>query len=37
MKNREADALRWLSQSENDLEFARLALRERFYAQACFM
>ncbi len=37
MKDSEADARRWLSQAENDLEFGRLALRERFYAQTCFV
>ena len=37
MKSSEADARRWLRQAENDLDFARLALREGFFAQACFM
>ena len=37
MKNSEADARRWLRQAENDLEFTRLASREGFSAQACFM
>ncbi|MGH7311349.1 MAG: HEPN domain-containing protein [Candidatus Rokuibacteriota bacterium] len=27
---------RWLAQAENDLAFATLASRERFFAQACF-
>jgi HEPN domain-containing protein len=27
---------RWLAQAENDLAFAELAARERFFAQACF-
>ncbi|HEY7366051.1 MAG TPA: HEPN domain-containing protein [Methylomirabilota bacterium] len=27
---------RWLAQAENDLAFAALASRERFFAQACF-
>ncbi len=27
---------RWLTQAENDLAFAELAARERFFAQACF-
>ena len=31
------EARRWLAQAENDLEFARLALREEFYHQACFV
>ena len=37
MKNSREDARRWLRQAENDLAFARLALREGFFAQACFM
>ncbi len=37
MKDSRSEAERWLRQAENDLEFARLALRERFYAQACFV
>lgn len=28
---------RWLRQAENDLAFARLALRERFFPPACFL
>ena len=32
-----AEARRWWRQAENDLAFARVALRERFYAQACFV
>ncbi len=32
-----AESARWISQSENDLAFAQLALREGFYSQACFM
>ena len=36
MKNSQQDAERWLSQAENDLAFARVALREGFFAQACF-
>lgn len=31
------EARRWLAQAENDLEFARLALRERFFHQTCFI
>lgn len=30
------EARRWLAQAENDLAFAELAARERFFAQACF-
>ena len=37
MKNNEEDALRWLRQAENDLEFARLALSGGFFSQACFV
>lgn len=32
-----AEADRWWKQAENDLEFARLALREEFFHQACFI
>lgn len=32
-----AEADRWLKQAENDLEFARLGLREGFYSQVCFL
>ena len=31
-----AEAERWLAQARSDLEFARVGLREGFYAQACF-
>jgi HEPN domain-containing protein len=31
------EAHRWLLQGENDLRFAELAVREGFYAQACFI
>ena len=37
MRDSRAEALRWLRQAENDLAFARLALRERFFAHACFV
>jgi len=37
MKNSKADAIRWLRQAENDLDFARFALPGRFFAQTCFM
>ena len=30
-------AKRWLRQAENDLAFGEVALRERFFAQACFV
>jgi HEPN domain-containing protein len=36
MKDSHAEAVRWLRQAENDLEFADLAVREGFHAQACF-
>ncbi|MYD85875.1 MAG: HEPN domain-containing protein [Acidobacteria bacterium] len=32
-----AEADRWCRQAANDLAFARVAARERFYAQACFV
>ncbi len=32
-----AEAERWRRQAANDLAFARVALRERFHAQACFI
>lgn len=31
-----AEAERWLTQARSDLDFARLGLREGFFAQACF-
>ena len=36
MKEPSREADRWLSQAEDDLRFARLGLREGFYAQVCF-
>lgn len=32
-----AEADRWLKQAANDLDFARLGLREGFFAQVCFL
>ena len=32
-----AEADRWLKQAENDLDFARLGLREGFFSQVCFL
>ena len=32
-----AEAERWRRQAANDLAFARVAVRERFYAQASFI
>lgn len=37
MRDERGEAERWLRQAENDLEFGRLALREGYYAQACFI
>jgi HEPN domain-containing protein len=37
MRDSRAEAERWLRQAENDLAFGRLALKERFFAQACFV
>src|ERR671925_2098085 len=31
-----SEGLRWLAQAENDVDFAALAAREGFFAQACF-
>lgn len=31
------EANRWWEQAENDLEFARMALREEYFHQACFI
>lgn len=36
MKNSKGDAQRWLRQAENDLEAARILLREGFFSQVCF-
>ena len=32
-----AEADRWLKQAANDLDFARLGLREGFHSQVCFL
>lgn len=37
MKSSEEDARRWFRQATNDLEVARLLLREGHYSHACFM
>jgi len=37
MKDSRGEGLRWLRQAENDLAFGRLAVREGFHAQACFV
>lgn len=37
MWDAKAEAERWRRQAENDLAFARIAVRERFHAQACFI
>ena len=37
MRDSRAEAQRWLRQAENDLAFGELALREGFFAQACFV
>jgi HEPN domain-containing protein len=34
--NPRAEAGRWLAQARSELAFARVGLREAFYAQACF-
>jgi HEPN domain-containing protein len=33
----QAEARRWLAQAQDDLAFARLGLREGFFAQVCFL
>lgn len=37
MKDSTGEAGRWLRQAEHDLEFARMALREGFFSQTCFI
>jgi HEPN domain-containing protein len=37
LKETNREALRWLRQAENDLEYARLGFREGFHAQVCFL
>jgi HEPN domain-containing protein len=37
LQERRVEALRWLRQAENDLQYARLGLREGFSAQVCFL
>ncbi len=37
MKRPRAEAERWLVQAESDLAFAELGLREKFFAQTCFI
>ena len=37
MWDAQAEAERWRRQAGNDLAFARMAVRERFHAQACFI
>jgi hypothetical protein len=34
MRDERGEAVRWLRQAENDLEFGKLALREGYFAQA---
>ena len=36
MKDTSKEALRWLTQAENDLQYAKIGFREGFYAQVCF-
>lgn len=36
MKDPQTESQRWIRQAANDLDFARLGLREGFYAQTCF-
>jgi HEPN domain-containing protein len=37
MRDSRGEGLRWLRQAEHDLAFGRLAVREGFHAQACFV
>lgn len=37
MHNSFREASRWLRQAENDLAFGRVATREGYFAQACFI
>ena len=37
MKNSLEESRRWMAQAENDLQFAKMALREEFYSQCCFI
>lgn len=37
MRDERAEGHRWLRQAENDLAFGRVALREGYFAQACFI
>ena len=36
MKESKREAQRWLLQAENDFKYAKIGLREGFYAQVCF-
>ena len=37
MKNSLEESRRWMAQSENDLQFAKMALKEGFFSQCCFI
>ncbi len=37
MRDSRGEGMRWLRQAEHDLAFGRLAVREGFHAQACFV
>jgi HEPN domain-containing protein len=37
MRDKRTEGERWLRQAEHDLAFGRLALKERYFAQACFV
>lgn len=37
MRDERAEGERWLRQAENDLGLGRVALSERYFAQACFI
>lgn len=37
MKNSLEESRRWMAQAENDLQFAKMALKEGFFSQCCFI
>ena len=37
MKNGAVETQRWIAQSENDLKFAKVAFKENYYSQCCFV
>ncbi|MCD6388138.1 MAG: HEPN domain-containing protein [Desulfobulbaceae bacterium] len=37
MKNNVEEARRWLTQAANDLQFAKVAIKEGYFSQCCFI